>query len=287
MTLHRTVRSPVFLASLALLLANDFYFMAQWSNWFTGKLSDFAGLVAFALFWSAVFPRRARLVHIVVGVGFVLWKLPPTDPVLALWNSSSPLDLGRVTDLTDLMALVVLPLSLYHFRQLDPRGESVATSGLGALPRTTAVCAVSLLAFVATSYDPAVYYDEDGVATNKYAFDVSSDQIVQAVHSLFQTSGGGDEYLWVGYESSVCSAAATARFAFSGSAASERTELQLLKVNPGRCDKLAEGCAISRLGLTGRAKRPSGDCLRQEFQELVIQPLQAYLDSHPASDAPE
>ena len=109
MTLHRTVRSPVFLASLALLLANDFYFMAQWSNWFTGKLSDFAGLVAFALFWSAVFPRRARLVHIVVGVGFVLWKLPPTDPVLALWNSSSPLD--RPDGLDGARRVAPVPLS--------------------------------------------------------------------------------------------------------------------------------------------------------------------------------
>jgi hypothetical protein len=109
MTLHKTVRSPVFLASLALLLANDLYFKAQFGNWFTGKLSDFAGLLAFALFWSAVFPRRSRLVHFLIGTAFVLWKLPITDPVLTLWNSSSPLDFARVTDLTDLSPSAYYP----------------------------------------------------------------------------------------------------------------------------------------------------------------------------------
>ncbi len=69
MLLHTVVRSPVFLASLALLLVNDFYLKAQFGNWFTGKLSDFAGLIAFALFWSAVFPRHAKLVHIGTGIG--------------------------------------------------------------------------------------------------------------------------------------------------------------------------------------------------------------------------
>ncbi len=285
MTLHRTVRSPVFLVSLALLLANDLYLKAQFGNWFTGKLSDFAGLVAFALFWSAVFPRRGALVHILVGVAFVLWKLPLTDPALTLWNSLSPLDFARVTDLTDLMALGVLPLSFYHFRQLDLRGDRIAVSGAGALLKTTAVCTVALFAFVATSSDPGVYFDDEGSATNKYPFDVSSDQVEEAVHSLFQVTEGRG--FGVRYESNVCSESAVAWIALSASAVSERTELQLRKVSPGECDNLAEECTNSRLGLAGRSKRPSKDCLRQEFQELVIHPLQAYLASPPGSDAPD
>jgi len=175
MTLHKTVRSPVFLASLALLVANDFYFKAQFGNWFTGKLSDFAALFDFALFWSAVFPRRRSLVHIAIGVGFVLWKLPLTDPVLTLWNSSSLLNFARVTDLTDLMALAMLPLSFYHFRQLGLRGDGVASSNPGALLKTISVCTVSLLAFVATSTDYGVYFDDEGVDSITYQFDVPRD----------------------------------------------------------------------------------------------------------------
>ena len=292
MTLHRTVRSPVFLASLALLLVNDFYFKAQFGNWFTGKLSDFAGLVVFALFWSAVFPGRCRLVHIVVGVGFVLWKLPLTDPMLTLWNSLAPLDFARVTDLTDLMALGMLPLSFYYIRRLDLRGDGVGTSGLVALFRTTAVCTVSLLAFVATSSDTRIQYDDDGLDTNKYYFDAPRGQVVGAAYSLFRVSERQDESYSVNYESSVCGQRTSATIAFSASTESERTELQLLEVDPRQCRNLAEECVKEEnenksWQLVSGPNFPSKDCMRQEFQELVIQPLQAYLASQPTSDATE
>ena len=296
MTLHRTVRSPVFLASLALLLANDFYFKAQFGNWFTGKLSDFAGLVVFALFWSAVFPRRGGLVHIVVGVGFVLWKLPLTDPALTLWNSLAPLDFARVTDLTDLMAIAMLPLSYYHFRQLDLRGDRVGTSGLGALLKTTAVCTVSLLAFAGTSADYGVEFDDEGLDPTKYQFDAPRDQVVDAAYSLFRVSERkSEEWYWVHYKGSECSASTTARITFTGESESEQAEWQLLQVDPGACENLAEECVanenknISWWNRTADpdTRIPSRDCLRQDFQELVIQPLQAYLASQPTSDAPK
>jgi hypothetical protein len=278
-----------------LLLANDFYFKAQFGNWFTGKLSDFAGLVVFALFWSAVFPRRGSLVHIVVGVGFVLWKLPHADPALTLWNSLAPLDFARVTDLTDLMALAMLPLSFYHFRQLHLQRDVIATSGLVALLKTAAVCTVSLLAFVATSADYGVDFDDDGLNPTTYHFDAPRDQVVDAAYSLFRVSERqSEEWYWVKYEGNVCSTPTTARITFTGGSESERAELQLLVVDPGKCDILAEECVeietkswLDRRLDSRTGRLPSKDCLRQEFQELVIEPLQAYLASQPTLDAPE
>jgi hypothetical protein len=293
MTLHRTVRSPVFLLSLALLIANDFYFKAQFGNWYTGKLSDFAGLLAFALFWSAVFPRHSRLIHIAIGVAFALWKLPLTDPILTLWNSSSPLDFARVTDLTDLMALVVLPLSYYHFRQLELRGDRVAISGQGGLLKTIAVCSISLFAFTATSYDTSVRYDDDALDIIKYHFDESRDQVIEAASALLQISERADESYSVRYEGGVCGTSTFARITFSTSTAPEQTELQLLVVEPGYCNDLAEGCETEfyknqswldrRLSFPGPIG-PSKACINQEFEELVVQPLQAYFSPPSISD---
>ncbi len=56
--------SPEFLIGLLLLLMNDFVFKELFHNWLTGKLSDFAGLFIFPLFWSALFPKRKALIFV-------------------------------------------------------------------------------------------------------------------------------------------------------------------------------------------------------------------------------
>lgn len=52
-----SLASPAFVASVLLLLINDFVLKPQIGNAVTGKLSDFAGLFAFPFFWSAFFAR--------------------------------------------------------------------------------------------------------------------------------------------------------------------------------------------------------------------------------------
>jgi len=59
---------------LSLLLSNDFVFKEQFHNGFTDKLSDFAGLFVFSLFWIAFFPRHKRFICISTAVLFVFWK---------------------------------------------------------------------------------------------------------------------------------------------------------------------------------------------------------------------
>lgn len=55
--------SPGFLISLSLLLCNDFVLKPTFSNQFTGKLSDFAGLFAFTVVLDryTAKPRKDRL----------------------------------------------------------------------------------------------------------------------------------------------------------------------------------------------------------------------------------
>ena len=55
--------SPGFLA-LSLLIVNDFVLKPLLNNPLSGKLSDFAGLFVFPLFWVALFPRLRNSIYL-------------------------------------------------------------------------------------------------------------------------------------------------------------------------------------------------------------------------------
>ena len=52
---------PVFVVSLLLLIANDFYLKYAFPGWLTGKLSDFTGLIVFSLLLFSLWPTRVRV----------------------------------------------------------------------------------------------------------------------------------------------------------------------------------------------------------------------------------
>ena len=104
--------SPLYLASIALLVVNDLWLKYAWPGLVTGKLSDVAGLFAFAVFWSTI-TRRPALSCSAVAAAFVLWKSPLSRPLLE-W-----LPVTRVEDPTDLLALAVLPFAYWHSTRPD------------------------------------------------------------------------------------------------------------------------------------------------------------------------
>ena len=113
---HSPSRLQVFLSwpffvSLAILLLNDSYLKATYSNWVTGKLSDFAGIFLVSLVLFALMPGRIRVCGCVVVGLFVLWKSPVADPFVDLVRSSGVTNFGRVVDYSDLIALAVIPLA--------------------------------------------------------------------------------------------------------------------------------------------------------------------------------
>ena len=135
---------PRFLAAVLLLIANDAAFKQLWPGWITGKLSDVAGLFAWTFFWSALLPRRFTPgVAVATGAGFLYWKSPGADALIAWWNTTAAVQVGRVGDITDLLALVVLPLAVIAVRRPQPIGSS-------RLLRTSAALC-SVFAFAATS----------------------------------------------------------------------------------------------------------------------------------------
>jgi len=96
---------------LALLLANDWYFKAAFGNWFTGKLSDFAGIFLLSLLGFALLPRHKGAIATGIGVAFTCWKSPLVQPLIDLVHALGLMGVNRWVDYTDLFALVMVPLA--------------------------------------------------------------------------------------------------------------------------------------------------------------------------------
>ncbi|MFP2927862.1 hypothetical protein ACLESO_22230 [Pyxidicoccus sp. 3LG] len=136
---------PLVLGSVALLLLNDHVFKARWPSWWTGKLSDLAGLVMFPLLLQALWevattrggrelrPSRQVLVTCVVLTGLCFtavktsalageawqWSLGLLQwPFRGLWALAHGYRLPRVlpvehvVDVTDLLTLPSLLVAL-------------------------------------------------------------------------------------------------------------------------------------------------------------------------------
>jgi hypothetical protein len=108
-----SLASPAFIAALALLVVNDVALKPLFHNVLTGKLSDFAGLFALTLFATTLWPRYRRLAACAIATAFAFWKTTYAEPLIALLNAVSPVAFGRTVDLTDLVALPMIPLAVW------------------------------------------------------------------------------------------------------------------------------------------------------------------------------
>jgi hypothetical protein len=126
---ERALLHPAWIASLVVLALNDHVLKGAGllPEWLTGKLSDFSGLMVapavLATLVRARGPRSFFACHVAVGLGFALFEISPT----AVGAVESVLPVRMWPDLTDLAALVVLPLS---YRLFAARAERDARPGL-------------------------------------------------------------------------------------------------------------------------------------------------------------
>jgi hypothetical protein len=145
-----------FIIGLTILLLNDLVLKGLFGNFLTGKLSDFAGLFIFPLFWTAILPRHKNKIFLLTGLLFVYWKSPLSQILIDTWNTLGLLSLKRTIDYNDLIALVILPISYL----LENRKKSLKTIKLSPIIPIT----ISAFAFVATSKggpQPEVNYFEN------------------------------------------------------------------------------------------------------------------------------
>jgi hypothetical protein len=171
--------SPGFLAGLILLLLNDFILKQQFQSELTGKLSDFAGLFIFPLFWAAFFPRLKTSFYILTAISFIFWKSIYAQPLIDRLNLLLPFSIGRTIDMTDLAALLVLPLSyLYKSSDFSEEVEQAVGSARRRQLAIYAVGIISVFAFTATSYkdDQTVSYYKE------YEFNVPREELIQGLY---------------------------------------------------------------------------------------------------------
>ncbi|MDO5980121.1 hypothetical protein [Flavivirga spongiicola] len=103
---------------IILLFLNDHYFKWEFSNWITGKLSDFIGLLILPFFLTFFFPKTMKWHVILTGLFFVFWKSPFSQGFIDVYNSIAFIEITRVVDYSDLVALSILPLSYYFLKQI-------------------------------------------------------------------------------------------------------------------------------------------------------------------------
>lgn len=105
----------LFLLSIFLLILNDSFLKYEFHNYFTGKLSDFAGLFAFPYFFACLFPKRIKSIYIFSGLLFIFWKSEFSQGFFDFANSYG-IGINRIIDYSDLMALLILPISFCYWK---------------------------------------------------------------------------------------------------------------------------------------------------------------------------
>lgn len=144
----------IFVLGLLLLALNDHYFKWQFSNWLTGKISDFVGLIILPMLLLFFFPKLTQIVSVISGLLFIFWKLPVSENVINIYNQITPIPIVRTVDYSDLTALTVLPCSHLLIRRIEKfKIHMLARLSLSPLFILIPCC----LIFMATS-PPISYY---------------------------------------------------------------------------------------------------------------------------------
>ncbi|WP_395854284.1 hypothetical protein [Cystobacter fuscus] len=167
---------PLVLGAVAVLILNDHLLKARWPSWWTGKLSDVAGLAMFPLLLQALWehvsargersfrPSRTVLVGCVVltalcfsaikvwplagagwqwGLGVLQWPFHLLQALLSGRPIPPVLPVAHTLDVTDLLTLPALLVSLMlGWRRCGPETRRVSelltgTSRSGSTPPCT------------------------------------------------------------------------------------------------------------------------------------------------------
>lgn len=161
--------SKGFIIGLIILLLNDHFLKSTFHNWFTGKISDVAGLFIFPIFFAVILPKYKKHIYWITALGFIVWKSPFSTGLIDFINASNIIYLKRVIDWTDLLALFILPASLFYSNQYKEK-----TFRLSPLP----VIIITSFAFIATSRS------SQHVAWYNYGFVYSKAELIQRLNII-------------------------------------------------------------------------------------------------------
>jgi len=145
--------NPIFLACLITLLLNDHYLKYTFPSWLTGKLSDVTGIIILPLLIAFISPKLRLHATWISAVFFVFWKSSLSQELIDVYSHFSPIETSRVVDVTDLFALLFLPLPHFLIRQID----TIDFLKIDRVP-VGLVVVPSIVALMATSPPSHFYY---------------------------------------------------------------------------------------------------------------------------------
>ena len=132
--------------SAVLLIINDHLLKYMSPGWITGKLSDFSGIFLVTLILLSLLKGRAIVVYAIVGIAFLFWKSPYSQPLLDVFNHYALLKIYRTVDYSDLISFLMMPVALRVYRNFD-HFRLKTSSPLFRVP----VIVVTVLAITGTS----------------------------------------------------------------------------------------------------------------------------------------
>jgi hypothetical protein len=164
------LKKNLFLFGLALLILNDFYLKYAFSNFLTGKLSDFVGLFIFPYFISIFFEKNVKKIYFITALFFTFWKFEISQPFIDWISSFSNIAFYRTVDKTDLIALIVLPFSYQYFKRklIEKENPKIILDSLIGI--------LSMFIFVADS-NPRETINLKIQSNKKYEISLSKDAI--------------------------------------------------------------------------------------------------------------
>jgi|GEM_PF-889105 len=152
------VLNYVFIIGLVILILNDHLLKEVFGNWWTGKLSDFAGVLILPMFIQYLFPIKTKNAAIITVLFFVFWKSPYSQFIIDGFNSIGLFSINRAVDYTDFLAFAILPLSVFVLNNTD-KFKVDFSNNLSQKLATYAVVFVAMIAFTATSMDDDSFVD--------------------------------------------------------------------------------------------------------------------------------
>jgi hypothetical protein len=150
---NKNIFNYVFILGLVILIINDHFLKIELGNWFTGKLSDFAGLLIFPMFLKYLFSITSRKAIAITAVGFLFWKSPFSQTIIDGFNTISTFQIGRVIDYTDLLAFFIFPFSLYVLENIEKFAIKLPSFNFQNKWAVNSILALAFIAFAATSQD--------------------------------------------------------------------------------------------------------------------------------------
>ncbi len=169
---------PIFILSVLLLIINDWYFKAAFHNELTGKLSDFAGLVAFPFLFSSLFPKFKKAIHLFSVVLFLYWNSQLSQPLID-FSTSFGIPVNRTVDFSDNIALLSIGLSYWLLK----RGKTFSLKPIAHF----ALIFVSCIAFMATTIAQKANHKYTKI-DKEYSFDFPKKELISRLKNVKLTN---------------------------------------------------------------------------------------------------